>query len=815
MSGIDFETYLNTVLASYFQNKAAKDYFKAAADTATTEFDRTEEVRTEGMIFECNDDALDDHMQNTSALISPYENKTQERDYLKNRWEALAKRIGSVELMLAELKRFGFPNAHIYTWTDLILAGVPSAFGGGPSIAPGLDPNGGMYYIAKSPTVQVTVLQVNNGPNKPLGVGIGTTGSTANISIQLQTDNTGFPLSRPIDILQALDTAGAQEYMFYGFKGTGLGTATASPVLVLPLIFYSFFFIDCYSPNVGDAPIQWDDNTTNGTSTFVGPYVSTWRKIPAQPETTQPNNHAIRALWATAKNNLWAAPQEGTDLYRFDGTSWTRYPVGLDGKPNFMFGTDATNIFLTVRLSLAGVGHVWKWDGVNWSQSILPTDPTKVWNGIRIWGKDSSNMWVSGVEGSVTKMFFWNGSSWMNQPLPPAISGEYIKAIWGFSTNDVWAVTDNYVIHFDGSSWSIVTGPTLAVGDTMTVLWGTSSSDLRIGITNATGGKMWHYDGVSWTQETIPSLLFIDTMIGGASNDIWATGLDFDVLIHWDGTSWTKYTGAEPETRVEIGYWQLTNIPGSNEFYVGGDQGVSLYSRYLDVGTATVQPSGATGNTIAVLHGLRKDYIWSAHDRGKVAFYDGSTWSIKNLPSSQYDIKGIFAYDENNVWFVGQDATGGVGVCVKWNGTTFVNYSFASPNNVTFSDVWFASANEGYAVGNGGRLAEWNGTSWSISTLTFATAPIHPNLYAISGVSRSVGKAYLAVGGQSGKFAFIDKQAATFLEITLPAKDIYDLVTFRTEVIPINADNFPIPYAYTVGQDNTVNIIRYYGSPPT
>ena len=105
MSGIDFETYLNTVLASYFQNKAAKDYFKAAADTATTEFDRTEEVRTEGMIFECNDDALDDHMQNTSALISPYENKTQERDYLKNRWEALAKRIGSVELMLAELKR--------------------------------------------------------------------------------------------------------------------------------------------------------------------------------------------------------------------------------------------------------------------------------------------------------------------------------------------------------------------------------------------------------------------------------------------------------------------------------------------------------------------------------------------------------------------------------------------------------------------------------------------------------------------------------------------------------------------------------------
>jgi len=817
MSGIDFETYLNTVLASYFQNKAAKDYFKAAADTATTEFERTEEVRTEGMIFECNDDALDAHMQNTSALISPYENKTQERDYLKNRWDGLAKRIGSVELMLAELKRFGFPNARIYTWTDLILAGIPSAFGGGPSIAPGLDPNGGMYYIAKSPTVQVTVRQFNNGPNKPLGVGIGTTGSTANISIQLQTDNTGFPLSRPIDILQALDTAGAQEYMFYGFKGTGLGTATASPSLVLPLIFYSFFFIDCYSPNVGDAPIQWDDNTSNGTTTFVGPYNNTWKKLPAQPVTTSPTNNAIRSIWASAKNNVWAAPQEGTDLYRFDGTSWASYPVGLVGKPNFMFGTDANNIYLPVLQSVAGVGHIYKWDGVSWAQSFLPTSPTRTWTGIQAWGVDSSNMWVCGVESgvgpSVGRIFFWNGSSWVNQTLPTAVimSGEPVYNIWGFSTNDVWAITNSYVMHFDGSSWSIVPGPTFTGGAVFFTLWGSSSNDLRIGARGATTGRISHFDGVSWTEETLPAngLYSIDTMAGSGPNDIWATSYGEDTLLHWDGTSWKSYRGAEPEARYTPGYWQLSSIPGSSDFYVGGDQGVSLYSRYLSVGTATVQPSGATGNVIAALHGLRKDYIWSAHDRGKVAFYDGSTWSVKNLPSSQYDINGIFAYDVNNVWFVGQDAAGVVGVCVKWNGTTFVDYSFASPNNVTFSDVWFASANEGYAVGNGGRLAEWNGTSWSISTLTFTTAPIHPNLYAISGVSRAVGKAYLAVGGQSGKFAFIDKQAATFLEISLPAKDILDLVTFRNEVTPLTGDSAPISYAYTVGVDNTVNIIRY------
>ena len=265
MSTIDFFEYIKGVLAPQFQNKSAKDYFKTFADVCGVETDRMLQARSDGMINEASADALGYHLTNSSLLVPDFAKEQLIRDLLEDRWDFVAKRVGSSELLLALLAIFGFPKAKIVTWTDLILAGIPSAFGGAPTIAASADPNGTMYYLRVLPTVEVSVYHLNNGPSLPLSVSVGVLAGAATITIQLQTDSLGVVQSTPVQIAKALTAAGADTYVYYSWTGTGLGRAETVSILSLPVVYHSFFYIDLYEPNVITSPILWNDNQTGAT----------------------------------------------------------------------------------------------------------------------------------------------------------------------------------------------------------------------------------------------------------------------------------------------------------------------------------------------------------------------------------------------------------------------------------------------------------------------------------------------------------------------------------------------------------------------
>lgn len=809
---ISFEDYINTVLPSFLSNDAGRAYFKAFAEVSKEEFDREEFAREEGMIYECTDDALIYHFNNSSALVSPFENFAQMRNYLKNRWEKLAKRIGSVELLVDELKRFGFPRAKIWTWTDLIQAGVPRAFGGNWTLLPGLTPNGGMRYLAKYPSVQITVQQVNLGPNQPLSVSIGTTGSSATITISLQTDGTGFPLSRPVDILRVLDEAGAGDYMYYNWQGTGFGTATASASITLPTVYHSFFIIDLYAPNAISDPILWNDNTVFTYPYDAGATIIAWKPSTVQIPGFPPN---IQGMWGSSKSSIWAKTNFNKDFYYYNGSTWSIIPSNLGTVENVthIFGTVPSNVMASAFSNSTGmaldpgVGIVSHWTGSSWSRLTFSlSNPTNEWLPQRVWGTSGVAMWVVGAErdtmmNTTGKVYFYNGLTWVNQPIPMGIDN--VLGIWGFATNDVWAVGKTTVLHFDGTNWSAVTGPTLGMGETLKCVWGTSSSDLYVA-----GNKLYHYNGTTWTN--IAGVTNIINILGLSSNDIYAfspAGKSVGNLksyYHFDGVSWKSY---DAPTNIYNGIlsWNPFLISsgdmmaGLNElvFSQNSSQVVEL-TKWTDgvLSSGPVYTDSAVNAVFTDIHGISENYVWATGDKGYVYFYDGASWTKKALPDLTLTMTAVFALDTNNVWFVGRSGTS-----YKWDGTSFVAYSFGI--EAKFFDVWFASQNEGYAVGETGLLARFDGISWSTSTITFPVAPTTPDLMAIDGKSRaSLGlKARIAIVGQDTitpstvQLAFLDEEMGTSNKKNLAS------MAYATDVKLIE----DIGYAIVVGNNLTSN----------
>lgn len=265
-----YTDYLSQIVPSYLGLPNGQRYLLAFSQVADELIANAKSVRKEAMSQECSDDTLPYHFQNTYTLVSPFETPAQMRAYLAGIFDTVWKQNGSPNHLLAELKRFGFPNAKIWTWTDLIQAGVPSAFGGNwTKIPSGM--NGGMWYLPNADlggpgwTIEHRVV----GPNQPLSVTINNV--SHHIVVNLKTDGASNPLSTALEIQRALENDPViPRYLFFMYTGTGLGVASASAQLPMAFCYYTYYIIDLYEPhpaivsfaNWNDPGIFWNDNVT-------------------------------------------------------------------------------------------------------------------------------------------------------------------------------------------------------------------------------------------------------------------------------------------------------------------------------------------------------------------------------------------------------------------------------------------------------------------------------------------------------------------------------------------------------------------------
>lgn len=339
-------------------------------------------------------------------------------------------------------------------------------------------------------------------------------------------------------------------------------------------------------------------------------------------------------------------------------------------------------------------------------------------NGITAtWAFSPTDVWAGGRHGfgidQEGDLFHFDGTSWTraNVTLP----GD-VRAFWG-TPNDLWAGGDS-LAHFDGTTWT-VTSPLKTINS----MWGSAPNDIWA----ASNDGMLHFDGTQWSNVAAVTQTLVMAVAGRAANDVWAVGWN-GLVLHFNGTTWTSQTlGAGDD--VLNGLW----LSGTNELYAFGSAqwhfDGTTWSRtmtYVHAFSTIPTPSGVWigsfnnvsffdgGVTEEVTSSLAPRALWSdgaqrvwtvtSDDRSSwVAKHDGTHATVRRYDGAWSAIGGS---SSANLWLFGRDGV------ARYDGSAAVQRVDAGVSE-PLTSPFFVGANDGWAVGTGGALLHFDGTSWS------------------------------------------------------------------------------------------------------
>src|SRR6516225_3161041 len=185
-------------------------------------------------------------------------------------------------------------------------------------------------------------------------------------------------------------------------------------------------------------------------------------------------------------------------------------------------------------------------------------------------------------------------AAWTITPGPTSGLG-ILRDVYAASPASAWAVgsqsgggtgrRNQLIEHWNGRAWQVATVP--AVSEFTTELYsvsGTSANDIwAVGDqeTAASGAYIpevtliMHWDGTSWTRVPSPNpTAFVNRLVmvkAFALNDVWASGFAeatdgqpfTNFTLHWNGTSWSQISTPDPAMMVASG------SSGSDVWFMG------------------------------------------------------------------------------------------------------------------------------------------------------------------------------------------------------------------------------------------------------
>ncbi len=272
------------------------------------------------------------------------------------------------------------------------------------------------------------------------------------------------------------------------------------------------------------------------------------------------------------------------------------------------------------------------------------------------------------------------------RPLP---LGNGLFGVYGFASNDVWAVGDTMIQHFDGVRWTVSYSGT----HQLRAVWGAAPDDVWVA-----GDKvLLRWDGQTWKPFAAPPALWnqvweLHALSGRAANDIWASGYP-NAVIHWDGSQWTRLTSSG------LGSWvPAIWASGPNEAYAVTNAAATSGSSNIVkwTGTAWSTVHGPTDRELRAIHGSSPSNIWASGWNGILRHFDGSSWADVASGTTE-DLVGLGVVSSSEAWVAGS-----AGAVLRWQGSAWAPVSAGSARS--YSAAWIQSATEGWFVGPGGTL---------------------------------------------------------------------------------------------------------------
>ena len=234
-----------------------------------------------------------------------------------------------------------------------------------------------------------------------------------------------------------------------------------------------------------------------------------------------------------------------------------------------------------------------------------------------LWAFASNDVWVGS---NIILHFDGNAFTQVTTPAPTGFVTDFL----GFAPDDLYAVADVDLLHWDGAAWSVIDTAGAIDPTELTTIWGTSGGDLWLG--DSQNGRVFHWDGTVWSTGITQTVSVADlwappavrssraapsgcrdgraaggstpadpvaneatALWGFGAGDVWAAS-DFGTLAHWDGAAW-KDTVPADNPDFDVG--DQVAVGGRAERPLGGGRrrrDLALGRRELEPGAAREVP---------------------------------------------------------------------------------------------------------------------------------------------------------------------------------------------------------------------------------
>jgi uncharacterized protein YjdB len=485
----------------------------------------------------------------------------------------------------------------------------------------------------------------------------------------------------------------------------------------------------------------------------------------------------IVSLFPVSATDAWAVDLAG-DLYRYDGSGWTRALAGASYNTHFqaVHGSSGTHL-----IAVGTGGVTVRYDGSTWTSVASGT--TRTLTAVHVSGPASAvavgeagtilryggggwTVQASGVTATLHGVHTVDGTSFAVgaggtalssvgttwTPLAPPTS-ERLRGVFGFSATDVWVVGDyGTVLRFNGSAWSsvsaggstddlrAVSGSTaagsrvvIAGGSTVMQLVGTTFSDVAtpwppdawgaafdgnggLWISGERGLVMRQWSGNWSTLNLAPDLLDVWAT---SNSDAWAVG-EYGFAYHWNGSSWSRVP-TPTATRLNT-VWAA----GANDAFAGGDFGTMLRWN----GSAWSPMPFPGGSDILALWGTSASNLHAATLGGEVFRYDGAHWTV--VVAQDHPLFAIHGTGPNDMYAVGDGGT-----VLHFDGTQWRQSGVQAGATPLLAGVWaHATMPHTMVVGAAGTSA-YTGVSYRQSVtgwqpLALPTSEIITSVWGLS-----------------------------------------------------------------------------------
>lgn len=288
-----------------------------------------------------------------------------------------------------------------------------------------------------------------------------------------------------------------------------------------------------------------------------------------------------------------ASEVDDTLILHFDGSNWTQSPSPSPGASfSELTGVKAlsdSNVWAVGDYCASGCNTsaevddtlILHYNGTAWAQ-VASKNPSGLANALlAVTASSASDVWAVGLKCSsgcanlLTLTEHWNGSSWSNVSSPsPSSQGNILTGVASFPTHKAWTVgaagTHTLVMRWTGSKWSRVTSPnpSSVVNQLNAVSASSASNAAAVGLycasCSSTSGALHslalRWNGTSWSKVSSPNLSSafseLSAVAARTGSDAWAVGdgcasacntnaeVDNPLIIHWNGSKWSKKTAA-------------------------------------------------------------------------------------------------------------------------------------------------------------------------------------------------------------------------------------------------------------------------------